>query len=105
MMKSQFFAMFSVFLFVSSCGFYTNDKTSFRYRANAFIAVLAEPSAQEAFKQGKAEVVATFVEGKISKDLVFKKKYEELLSVEGIRFFTPRQAVDFFHDSVYLRIK
>jgi len=104
-MKSQFFAMFCVFLCVSACSLYTNDKTSFRYRANAFLAVLAESSMQEAFKQGRAEVVTAFVEGKISKDPAFKKKYEDLLSVEGIRFFTPRQAVDFFHDSVYLRIK
>lgn len=104
-MKSQLFAMFSLFLFVSACGFYTNDKTSFRYRANAFLSVLGDASTQEAFKQGRAEIVTAFVEEKISKDPAFKKKYEALLSVEGIRFFTPRQAVDFFHDSVYVRIK
>lgn len=104
-MKSQLFAVFSAFLLISACGFYTDDKTSFRYRANAFLALLGEASAQEAFKQGRSDAVTAFVEGKLSKDPVFKKKFEELLSVEGIRFFTPRQAVDFFHDSVYLRIK
>ncbi len=104
-MNRFFPVVFLVFLALGACSFYTDDKTSFVYRNKVFLDLLGEKKIQSSFQEGKKVEVVAFLESRLQKDPPFKKKYDALLAVEGIRFFTPKQVVDFFHDSVYLRIK